>query len=1020
MLKRYLLLLILAACSVPTFAQTRVKKNVLQVFWWDYKNNNFPNGWANYLTELAPRLKSMGVDAVWIPPTVKNQDFGEKGVGYAPYDHYDLGDKFQKNDATTRIGTKDELLRMVAVLHANGIEVIQDIVPNHVIGAGSDNGGGGQDPAAPTVACTDTWKNFRYTCFETPATNQSAADYFARKGRFPKNHQNFHPNPGNSCGAGLCDPNADPICWQGFGPDVSYADGALGLSSNATTFNPNQSTYSPYNNGGTGTNNGYMRKHTREWLIWYKKQMGFDGVRIDAVKHFESAASEDFLFNMQQSAGWANGTDTMLAVGEWVGGKTQLDAWTAAVMNRSGTFDFGLRAFDGSGGLYGMIYGNGNFDLGSLPGAQQNTRFIDYGTTRVHRTVPFINNHDTYRPTFATNGNINGWNTSQELSAHVDVREPRLGAAYATIFAMDGNPQVFFEDLLNVVNTGKRFTHLPANSADLPAHQDIVNIMQAHGALGFKNGAYKVRSAETGHFNVVTANDGDPATPNNSDDNHLVFERSAKAIIGVTDQWNQDQESWVDSDFAPGTVLVDYSGGITTTSVVQSDKRVNIKTRAVGYPTFTYSTSYADHGQHYHGYSIWAPQGQSLNYTSPAIPTTQEWEMEQDLGDSHCESLGQGGRTPDNSPNQRVVGKIFVKGNTNVSYIVTPGSAGNSLTFELYQLDGTLLYTISGTTVTALTGNYLNTVDQWITMKVRNTASNTLGQKCWVRLTYHAPESVNTLTTSAATTVSIWTSNGGSSDWNDCRNWEEGLVPSCSSAVLIPHAVQTMPSVPVCYNGILENRYGVTLRPKVFLQGTYTGPLMSDALRTGNLIPLSSPYGTETIQAGVLTVTGNDAIVDWVRVELRSALNPALVVASASALLQRDGDVVGLDGRSPLFFTQVAQQSYFVAIKHRNHLPVMTQAALAMNNLPVVVDFTLSSTLIYATTTRTTLSGGALGLIAGDANQDGVVSAADRSAIWNTRNQTGYLATDIGLDGLSSAADRSLVWNNRNLSSVLP
>ena len=181
-MKHWLNFLLFMGLSLPvSYAQpsTRVKKMVLQTFWWDYQNNNFPNGWANYLTELAPRLKSMGVDAVWIPPTVKNQDFGQKGVGYAPFDHYDLGDKFQKKSDTTRVGTKDELLRMVAVLHANGIEVIQDIVPNHIIGAGSDTGGGGQDPAAPVATCTDNWKNFRYACYKTPATDQSAADYLS-------------------------------------------------------------------------------------------------------------------------------------------------------------------------------------------------------------------------------------------------------------------------------------------------------------------------------------------------------------------------------------------------------------------------------------------------------------------------------------------------------------------------------------------------------------------------------------------------------------------------------------------------------------------------------------------------------------------------------------------------------------------------------------------------------------------------------------------------------------------------
>ena len=60
--------------------------------------------------------------------------------------------------------------------------------------------------------------------------------------------------------------------------------------------------------------------------------------------------------------------------------------------------------------------------------------------------------------------------------------------------AMDGNPQVFFEDLFNIANTGKRFTHQPENTTDLPGNSDIANIMLAHGALNFKGGDYKVRA----------------------------------------------------------------------------------------------------------------------------------------------------------------------------------------------------------------------------------------------------------------------------------------------------------------------------------------------------------------------------------------------------------------------------------------------------------------------------------------------------------------------------------------------
>ena len=112
------------------------RKVVLQGFWWNFWNNNYPNDWATYLSDLAPRLRAMGIDAVWVPPTVKNQN-PTGSVGYAPFDHYDLGDKFQCGSTPTRFGTKDAYLRMVAVLHANGIEVIQDMVWNHMDGAGS-------------------------------------------------------------------------------------------------------------------------------------------------------------------------------------------------------------------------------------------------------------------------------------------------------------------------------------------------------------------------------------------------------------------------------------------------------------------------------------------------------------------------------------------------------------------------------------------------------------------------------------------------------------------------------------------------------------------------------------------------------------------------------------------------------------------------------------------------------------------------------------------------------------------
>ncbi len=756
----YYCILLLIATLNPRTSNAQTKKVVLQAFWWDYENDNYPNGWANYLTELAPRISAMGIDAVWIPPSIKNQNFGSPGVGYAPFDHYDLGDKFQKTSVNTRLGTKDELLRMIAVMHANGIEVIQDIVPNHVIGAGSDTGAGGEDPNAPG----DLYKNFRYTSYETPSTDQSSGDYLGRSGRFPKNHQNFHPNPGHNCTGG-------DICSAFFGPDVCYTENAFGQSSNAT-YNPVQTA-------------NYMRNHTRQWLVWYKKQTGFDGIRIDAVKHFDFAAAEDYLYNLQNLAGFASGGNEMFAVGEFVGGTSDVDNWYSAVQGRAGVFDFNLRAFDSNGGLYSMVYGFGNFNMASLPGAQQTEANRINGS--IHRTVPFVNNHDTFRPNLDSDGNYNGWNGGSELSPHIEPNEARLPTAYAVIMAMDGNPQIFFEDLFNIGYNSNRFSHDPKSSTSLPENDDIINLVKCHQKLDFKGGAYKVRSAESGLF-VVTGSTSD----------HLVIERSGKAVIGINDNWDTEQSVYIDTDFPQGTVLMDYSGANGLTSyTVPADQRVNIITPAVN-PALNSAGR--------NGYSVWAPVPGNIafasledmyahldTYSLGEKETTQEWEMANDLGDSHCSSLMQGGALPANSTNQRIVGKIFSDQNKTVTYKCFHTTGNVLITFS--DLDNKTIKI--DTLANGESGSFTPMTSGWITVKIRQELNTTAEQKCYVNLTYTAPKVVNTSNTPASLRKAIWSGNANSNDVSECRNWEEGLMPNQDIDVIIPsHA-----SPPPHFNG---------------------------------------------------------------------------------------------------------------------------------------------------------------------------------------------------------------------------
>ena len=86
---------------------------------------------------------------------------------------------------------------------------------------------------------------------------------------------------------------------------------------------------------------------------------------------------------------------------------------------------------------------------------------------------------------------------------------------------------------------------------------------------------------------------------------------------------------------------------------------------------------------------------------------------------------------------------------------------------------------------------------------------------------------------------------------------------------------------------------GLKLAVKLMLEGPYVSATnrMRDDLRTASLIPTTEPYtalgftqasdgGGESLLPAALTNTGDNAIVDWVLVELRDAVTPSTIVAT--------------------------------------------------------------------------------------------------------------------------------------------
>lgn len=161
--------------------------------------------------------------------------------------------------------------------------------------------------------------------------------------------------------------------------------------------------------------------------------------------------------------------------------------------------------------------------------------------------------------------------------------------------------------------------------------------------------------------------------------------------------------------------------------------------------------------------------------------------------------------------------------------------------------------------------------------------------------------------------------------------------------------------------------------------------LMNDDLRSKELLPRTSPYedffvldslnslvpafvhvkrdstideiaeGTDSTAAfaamGANSTKADDAVVDWVFVEIRDATKLDSVVTTRAALLQRDGDVrdhrvnqanlkKDMDGYPYLSFDSTLAGPYYVVVRHRNHLGVMTNEAGLLSPIVTRVDFT--------------------------------------------------------------------------------
>ena len=288
-------------------------------------------------------IKALGCTAIWISPIVKNGN-GEYH-GYSGSDFYSVDPHW---------GTLSNLQSMVNAAHAKGLLVIQDIVINHGSTLNNINGNTAFNLSGYNLSYASSSKKYAAP-FNTNAINPSLTNLFHNYGAI----QDYN----------------------------STQQVELGELSGLDDFR---------------TESAYVRTNMAAVYDYWIQNAGFDGFRVDTVKHAE--------------------------IGFWQDWCPRIHSF-AATNSRPNFFMFG-EVFDGSEskvGSYSGTNGGGAFKLDSLLdyplffAAQNvfeyngntkqledhfNNLAVNYDPNTISQLVTFLDNHDTTR--FLNSANANG------------------------------------------------------------------------------------------------------------------------------------------------------------------------------------------------------------------------------------------------------------------------------------------------------------------------------------------------------------------------------------------------------------------------------------------------------------------------------------------------------------------------------------------------------------------------------------------------------------------------------------
>ena len=220
-------------------------------------------------------------------------------------------------------------------------------------------------------------------------------------------------------------------------------------------------------------------------------------------------------------------------------------------------------------------------------------------------------------------------------------------------------------------------------------------------------------------------------------------------------------------------------------------------------------------------------------------------------------------------------------------------------------------------------------------------------------------------------------------------------------------------------NGIPDDCQEVDLALKIWLEGANLTdePLMSTYINELNLLPNLHPYSDPATynysQPTTLTSIPTN-MVDWVYVEIRTGLNNTDFLDHKVGLLMNDGTIKDLDGTTNLKFDLPPNGSYYILVRHRNHLDVLSANPIA-RNINMSYDFTVARSNALGGVQKLSSNGKAM-LFAGDidGNMQIQITDFDQWKLTPAANQV-YNNADIDMDGQVQITDYDMWYYNRSV-----